>query len=380
MSFSISEMIIYFGGLMGFILSLVSFFASKNSKAIKFSLTTLLLVTSLIIVLGTMHFSGKTIYFIHLFRIDSPFHYLLGPVMFFYTLSIVNPNFKYRWIHLLHVLPFVANYIEFIPFYTSSEAVKLEYYENFRTKGSVIMPIHYLLKTALFSIYFVAQFYILKKYRLLQMRKNKSNSYLVSWFLIYMSSQFILITGVFIDLITGLELFVDPYRFAMNMIAFFHFSVMIGLLFIPNLFYGIDATKKETKEKYSTSKLSETDKIKIVSQLNDFIKRADKPYLNEKISLTEVSKLFKVSSQQLSQVINEKTNYNFNDFINYYRIEEAKSLLISDSYANLTIDAIAQKAGFHSKSAFYTAFKKQAKMTPKEFITLNSQESLTTTH
>ena len=374
MSFSISELISYFGGLMGIILSMVSLFASKNNKSIKFSLSALLLVTSLIIVLGTMHFSGKTIHFIHLFRIDSPFHYLLGPVMYFYTLSIVNPNFKYRWIHWLHILPFVANYIEFIPFYTSSEAVKLEYYENFRNKGSVIMPIHYLLKTILFTIYFIAQFYILKKFRLLQMRKNKSNSYLVSWFLIYMSSQFILITGVLIDLITGLELFVDPYRFAMNMIAFFHFSVMIGLLFIPNLFYGIDATEKGTKEKYSTSKLSETDKIKIVSQLNDFIKRADKPYLNEKISLTEVSKLLKVSSQQLSQVINEKTNYNFNDFINYYRIEEAKSLLISDSYANLTIDAIAQKAGFNSKSAFYTAFKKQTKMTPKEFIALNSRK------
>ena len=380
MSFSISELISYFGGLMGIILSMVSLFASKNNKSIKFSLSALLLVTSLIIVLGTMHFSGKTIHFIHLFRIDSPFHYLLGPVMYFYTLSIVNPNFKYRWIHWLHILPFVANYIEFIPFYTSSEAVKLEYYENFRNKGSVIMPIHYLLKTILFTIYFIAQFYILKKFRLLQMRKNKSNSYLVSWFLIYMSSQFILITGVLIDLITGLELFVDPYRFAMNMIAFFHFSVMIGLLFIPNLFYGIDATEKGTKEKYSTSKLSETDKIKIVSQLNDFIKRADKPYLNEKISLTEVSKLLKVSSQQLSQVINEKTNYNFNDFINYYRIEEAKSLLISDSYANLTIDAIAQKAGFNSKSAFYTAFKKQTKMTPKEFIALNSKASFASTH
>jgi len=164
------------------------------------------------------------------------------------------------------------------------------------------------------------------------------------------------------------------------MIAFFHFSVVLGLLFIPNLFYGMISTEKETKEKYSSSKLSEMEKDKIVCLLNDFIKRADKPYLNEKISLTEVSKLLKVSSQQLSQVINEKTNYNFNDFINYYRIEEAKSLLISDSYANLTIDAIAQKAGFNSKSAFYTAFKKQTKMTPKEFIALDSKASFASTH
>ena len=379
MSFSISELISYFGGLMGIILSMVSLFASKNKKAIKFSLSALLLVTSLIIVLGTMHFSGKTVDYIHLFRVDSPFHYLLGPVIYFYTLAVLNPNFKYRWIDLVHVLPFVINYIEFIPFYSSTAEVKLEYYEEFRNKGSVVMPIHYLLKTILFSLYFVAQFFIIKKYRLLEIRKNKSNAYLFSWFVIYLSSQFILITGVFIDHITGLEMFVDPYRFAINMIAFFHFSVVIGLLFIPNLFYGINVTEKETKEKYSSSKLSETDKVKIVNQLNEYIKREDKPYLNEKITLSEVSKLLKVSTQQLSQVINEKTNQNFNDFINYYRIEESKRLLISPSYSKLTIDAIAQKAGFNSKSAFYSAFKKHTGITPKEFINLNTQEAFVTT-
>jgi AraC-like DNA-binding protein len=380
MSFSISELISYFGGLMGIILSMVSLFASKNNKSIKFSLSALLLVTSLIIVLGTMHFSGKTIHFIHLFRIDSPFHYLLGPVLYFYTLSILNPNFKYRWIHLVHVVPFVLNYIEFIPFYTSSAAVKLDFYEEFRNRGSVIIPFHYLLKTILFSIYFVAQFFLLKKYHLLELRKNKSNSYLVSWFLIYMSSQLLLVVGVLIDNITGLKLFEDPYRFAITMITFFHFSVVLGLLFIPNLFYGMVKTEKEPKEKYRSSKLSETEKDKIINLLKDFIKWDDKPYLNEKISLTEVSKLLKVSPQHLSQVINEKTNHNFNDFINSFRIEEAKNILISTSYSKLTIDAIAQKAGFNSKSVFYTAFKKHTGITPKEFISLNSQESLTPTH
>jgi|688.fasta_scaffold42480_4 AraC-like DNA-binding protein len=380
MSFSISELISYFGGLMGIILSMVSLFASKNNKSIKFSLSALLLVTSLIIVLGTMHFSGKTIHFIHLFRIDSPFHYLLGPVLYFYTLSVLNPNFKYRWIDLVHLLPFVLNFIEFMPFYTSPAAVKLDYYEEFRIKGSVIIPLHYLLKTILFSIYFVAQFFLLKKYRLLEIRKNKPNFYLVSWFLINMSSQLILIFGVFIDHITGLKLFEDPYRFAMTMITFFHYSVVLGLLFIPNLFYGMVSTEKEPKEKYSSSKLSETEKSKIINLLKDFIKRDDKPYLNEKISLTEVSKLLKVSPQHLSQVINEKTNRNFNDFINSYRIEEAKNILISTSFSKLTIDAIAQKAGFNSKSVFYTAFKKHTGVTPKEFITLNSQESFAPTH
>lgn len=59
---------------------------------------------------------------------------------------------------------------------------------------------------------------------------------------------------------------------------------------------------------------------------------------------------------------------NFNDFINAYRIEETISILTSSSLSKLTIEAIALKAGFNSKSTFYSAFKKQTGKTPKEFL------------
>jgi AraC-like DNA-binding protein len=376
MSFSVAEMIIYFGGLMGIILSTVSFFASKKSQHIKYSLSALLLVTSLTIVSGSLNFSGKTIHFIHLFRIDSPFHYLLGPVIYFYTLTLLNPNFKYHRIHLLHLLPFLLNSIAFLPFYMTSSEIKMEYYLRFLNKGSVIMPFHYLMKTILFSFYFIAQFFLLKKYHFTKLIKSKNSSYLIYWFIIYMGSQFILIAGVILDHITGLKLFEDPYQFSNMMITFFHLSVVIGLLFFPELLYGTLTTEIITKEKYSFSKLTEKEKSEILNKLYEYIKQEEKPYLNEKISLTEVSKLLEIVPQQLSQVINEKTNYNFNDFINFHRIVESKRLLTSPSFSKLTIDAIAQKAGFNSKSAFYTAFKKHTGMTPKEFIGSNSQDIL----
>jgi AraC-like DNA-binding protein len=375
MSYSVSELISYFGGFLGILLFIVTLSISKKSKFIKYSLALFLLVWSIVVLLGTLIFSGKAIYLIHIFRIDSPIHYLMGPSVYLFTLSTLNPNFKFKRIYLLHLLPFLINLIEFLPFYFNTAEFKLNYYENLMTHGTVIMPIHYLLKTFSLLAYFVAQLFLFKKYQIKKLQNNKSNQYQISWFILYFGSQFILTTAGLIDHLSGLHLFGDPYRFSMLMITFFVYCVMIGLLFFPSILYGNAAVDKEIKEKYSHSKLSNTEKDTILNDLNTYMKGENKPFLSEKIAMAEVAKMLKVSSQQISQVINEKTNLNFNDFVNTFRIEEAKIMLLSNAYSKLTIDAIAQKSGFHSKSAFYVAFKKHTGNTPKEFIVIASKET-----
>lgn len=374
MSYSLSELISYFGGLMGIILSIVTLTTSKKSKAIKYSLASFLMVWSMVIVLGALIYSGKIIYFIHIFRLDSPLHYLLGPSVYLFTLSTLNTDFKFKRIYLLHLLPFLINFIEFLPFYINTSEFKLNYYENLIANGTVIMPLHYLLKTISLLAYFVAQLFLFKKYQIIKLQENKSNYYRVSWFVLYFGSQFVLTIGGLIDHLSGLYLFGDPYRFSINMVTFFLYSIMIGMLFFPDLLYGNTIIENKIKEKYSHSKLSNEVKEEILNHLNNFMKGENKPFLSEKISLAEIAKILKVSTQQISQVINEKTNLNFNDYVNWYRIEEAKIMFLSASYSKLTIDAIAQKSGFRSKSAFYMAFKKHTGNTPKEFIIVASEK------
>ena len=68
-------------------------------------------------------------------------------------------------------------------------------------------------------------------------------------------------------------------------------------------------------------------------------------------------------------------NQNFFDFINGYRIKEAKRLLVDPKGELLTILAIAEEVGFNSKSSFNTAFKKITGMTPTEYkksVSLNN--------
>lgn len=86
---------------------------------------------------------------------------------------------------------------------------------------------------------------------------------------------------------------------------------------------------------------------------------------NSDLNLPEVANLLEISTHELSRLINEKTNGSFTDFINQYRIKEAKRLIKTNSLH--TIEAIGNQSGFNSKSAFYKAFKKVTGTTPAKY-------------
>ncbi|WP_445747797.1 helix-turn-helix domain-containing protein [Polaribacter sp.] len=74
-----------------------------------------------------------------------------------------------------------------------------------------------------------------------------------------------------------------------------------------------------------------------------------------------------VNATKLSNTIKQISDKNFNDFINEFRVDFAKQLLIDETYKNYTITAIGLESGFNSKSAFYATFKKHTGFTPSDF-------------
>ncbi|WP_281979263.1 helix-turn-helix domain-containing protein [Tenacibaculum mesophilum] len=90
-------------------------------------------------------------------------------------------------------------------------------------------------------------------------------------------------------------------------------------------------------------------------------------YLDNNINLASLAEEMQITSHQLSYVINNGFNQNFYQFINSYRIEKAKKLLMDKSSEKLSILGIAFESGFSSKTAFNTTFKKLTNQTPSEF-------------
>ena len=92
-----------------------------------------------------------------------------------------------------------------------------------------------------------------------------------------------------------------------------------------------------------------------------------KPFLDTELSLFKLASQLDISSHLLSYIINNGCNENFYQFINRYRIEEAKKMIQDPKMEHLSLMGIAFEVGFNSKTVFNTTFKKITNQTPSEF-------------
>ncbi|SMD34665.1 transcriptional regulator, AraC family [Reichenbachiella faecimaris] len=92
------------------------------------------------------------------------------------------------------------------------------------------------------------------------------------------------------------------------------------------------------------------------------------PYLDSSLSLRALSEQIGIHPNQLSWLINERFQKNFNEFINQYRVEAFKRKAKDPKNAHLTLIGLAYESGFNSKTVFNTFFKKETGITPKEYL------------
>lgn len=98
----------------------------------------------------------------------------------------------------------------------------------------------------------------------------------------------------------------------------------------------------------------------------------EKAYLNQQLDLRMVSEHLGISPNYVSKILNTHNEKNFSEFINSYRIKEAQKMLLSNDFESYTILSIALEAGFNSRTAFYTSFKKQTGVSPSDYKRLHT--------
>lgn len=131
---------------------------------------------------------------------------------------------------------------------------------------------------------------------------------------------------------------------------------------------------KENLKKQENQKPIEEDKLERLKITLLHIMENDKPYLNYDLSLVKLASIMNISSHYLSYLINTGFDENFYQFINRYRIDEAKKLVLDEKMSHLNFQGIALEVGFNSKSVFNTTFKKCTGQTPSEYKITKQQE------
>lgn len=313
---------------------------------------------------------GYLIYDFYVLYIPGRFNNLLiYPIFLFFVWSVTKQEFKLRKTHKLLLLAFVF-YGVYV--FVSSLLIplndKLEMLNSFYSDNRP-GPFNYWLnpKTLFKSTIIPLLFLGVMAYDLFKFKKKNAN--IQSKRLIHILSVVI----VFYFLYNQFANLIYKWVYGATKFSMIEWPIDIAFLSIIIILLSIMALLVNTGStilpppKYSGSALDESYYEDIINKAKSHIE-SNELYKKEKLSLTELSKSLDTNPKYLSQAINHHLKLSFVDFINNYRVEEAKKQMLKDENSSLTLEAIGQMSGFKSKSAFFRAFKKTTNFTPNQFV------------
>lgn len=342
-----SELLFFFsalGAFNGIVLSFYFIFFTKPNHISNKFLGLFLLMLSIR--------TGKSVFFY--FNPDLSFHYLqfgltaclfIGPFLYLYIKSVVKQTkfFQFEW--KIHILLLVAL------------SLIIGYLYPFKTHIDLWRP--YFIKAIYYSwlIYTLLAGYLLAPILERALYNKTKTTSLDIWILSIFFGNLIVWAAY------------NYSRFTSYIVGALTFSFLfyIGLLF---LFFN----KKKRQilfssvEKYADKKIANSKADELISQITTLMNK-EELFKNANLKSAEVAKKANITTHQFSQLLNDNLGKNFASFVNEFRINEAKTLLKSDS--KLTLEAIGYECVFNSKSTFYTTFKKLTGKTPSQFRSSN---------
>lgn len=327
------------GILQGFTIACIILLKSKKQSVLQQLLAAIFTVGAFAMLMVTLVNSG----WLEENALSQGFEYLLGlligPLIYMYChLHLFNREFRLKK-YYLHFLPAIGYLFWLL----------LENFFQFEVR----LPI--LLIMLHFQAYTFASGYWYLQIR--KLKKNNLNSEGRNWIPLILSFLIVVALGQWLRFIlSDVQIFelIVPSMGALS----FHLTTLIGF-HRSNLLR--DSKGKRTK--YLTSNALDVSKAHEL----EGIMQIDALYCITDLSLSKLALKLEMHPNQLSHLINQFFNCSFKDYVNSYRIEHAKKLLKSQAWEHLTIEAIAEEAGFKSRSVFYRVFKEKVGMTPVSF-------------
>ncbi len=295
---------------------------------------------------------------------------LLGPLLYFYVLSVVRPGFAFSGKVFFHFLPFLLFTVTFQITYHSFSADEQQFIQQ-AIHNQTLPWGFYVTMVVLYGhvvCYFVASLREISRYEL-QIRNLYSDlaQHTLKWLRFLIAAMLTIILVSFINVILPFVgsrgWFVPGFALLLSLFFLFVNAVVFKGLQQPQLFAGLTL---QDEQKYKGSPLTSGEKDRLHQQLKNLME-TQKPWLNPDLSLEELAKLVETTPKKLSQVINEVFEQSFFDYINTHRIKEAASIFDTSTDPKLTVLEVLYLVGFNSKSSFNSLFKKKLGVTPSAY-------------
>ncbi|MFH1196788.1 MAG: helix-turn-helix domain-containing protein [bacterium] len=306
---------------------------------------------------------------------------LLGPLIYLYIKSVIQPEFKLSRKSFLHFLPMLFTYITLAHFlYLNKE--NMSFRDLVSIKNGILVWTGMKVWEYTVNVYYLAAIVLLIRHR------KRIKHYFSTTVKPGLSWLLYLTIGFAVYLYFGMvDLLLVEYTDILLPAVLFYFSSIIIFLYIFGIGYfgyrqenifsnaqlSLSDFEKISKnvsvanlQKYRKSGLHEDEHDFLKKRLNEYMSE-EKPYIDSELTINELSEKLNTTIHKLSQVLNESFNQNFYDFVNSYRVEEIKKKLNDPNSENYKILSLAYESGFNSKTTFYTAFKKATGVTPLQY-------------
>ena len=293
-----------------------------------------------------------------------------GALLYLYANSLIRKDFRVRASHRLHIFPLLGYFVFLVFAYyiqeqsTKSEIIHLYFFDlqwHFVTSDTLIKIIR--------LVYFLLALNLIKKYReqLKQSRSSIEDVDLTWLKILVLGFSIVALIGVILSLAKVLTLFVEikvVWLMFLGLTTYYATLFLVcSLWFFSALNISSVAELKDRAEESHADYQADPEYIERIER----IMGEQKPYLIPNINFDSLSEKLDIPPRELSFTLNGHFKMNFYEFINFYRIREAKLILASKEHLDKTITDIFHHVGFNSKSVFNVFFKKYTGMTPSEF-------------
>ena len=299
------------------------------------------------------------------------------PLFYLSVLAVCYSDFRLKWKHALHSIPFLLVNLVFIPRIYLSNHIERDTFVTILNQMPEIYLIQILIEFQ-YVFYIVSVFIILKKYKEIYL-ENYADSSTATYKWLFQITCVFLIAHSIVALKNVLRYSGFREIFLWTNVLVGAIALLITCWFImkalnhPELFRGVNSKLQLAKdilpelEEKTESKNIQDDAISSqISTLKQYMAE-EEPFLDPSLTIQELANQIDIPVRDLSVLINHHMEQHFFDFVNEYRIKKAMGILKDQYRSQVTVLEILYEVGFNSKSSFNTSFKKHTNLTPTAY-------------